>query len=293
MTKNTFHRRRWYLRTLGNGDESDTGGAIASIRRKRGRRKRGDGDLQLMFPEMQVQHEDTTSTNEDEEQIHTAQKQAQYTTKSVRSVSCILNLERTGKFTLSLAEGDNHDRKSETDTESHEPPGNSRLLGQSISPIHQSVKGEWYLTPNPYCATDRHYDTLLLVSQPRMRRRSTMIEKATVELRCKVWGRYGAGAVRGKLGYGHGRVMGRMTHGTVVIVKEKVDDVSGASGGKLPTREVVASFHGSAIVDLDSVEGTSRDNADKPAVGDEEDDDDLDFDDNFDEFGVLRPIEHR
>jgi len=62
------------------------------------------------------------------------------------------------------------------------------------------------------------------------------LETASVELRCRVWGRFGAGAVREKLGLKHGMVKGRMTHGTVVIVKEEV----GAEGGRRRGGEEVA-----------------------------------------------------
>ncbi|KAL9188661.1 hypothetical protein ACHAXT_007039 [Thalassiosira profunda] len=262
--KNVFHRGKWQLETRD--------GANGGVRRKRGRRKEGDGDLQLFFPEMQrppreeIEEVNAASSGEDEQMQSTRHEPIETTTKHVRSVSCILHLEKNGRFALSIDE----DMMQST---------------HSTSPIHQSLTGEWFLTPNPYCVTDRHYDTLLLVSELRMRRRAATIEKATVELRCKIWGRYGAGPVRKKLGFGHGRACGRMTHGTILIVKEQIED--GSSERKLPTREVVGTFRGRTIVD----NKTMSSNTDADELLGANDQDDQDFGgDSFDEFGVLRPL---
>jgi len=301
LTKNIFGRRKWHLETLDNensddDDDRDDDGRNSSARRKRGKRKKEDGDLQLLFPEAQRKRppdtskdEKDTSTNNDdgenETQMRPRKEQVHTTTESVRSVPCILNLEKSGKFSLSIAEDDKHNQNDPSDTAS--------LTASHPSPsIHQPLQGEWFLTPNPYCITDRHYDTLLLVSDPRMRRRSTIIEKATVELRCKIWGRYGVGAVRKKIGVKHGRVRGRMTHGTIVIVKEQVDGVGEKK--MLPTREVVGTFHGKTIVDFDSLGNNVRLNEEEElpdGLDDDDDEDDFYFEDNFDEFGVLRPID--
>jgi len=303
LNKNIFGKRIWHLQTV------DYANAPNGIRRKRGRRKKQDGDLQLLFPEVvRMPNDDdilnngndTTSNENDgenETQIQSRSEQARYTTKSVRSVSCILNLEKNGKFMMSLVEDEKYNKKNALGEGYQHDPSNTLSSTQnhqaSNSIQHQPLQGEWFLTPNPYCITDRHFDTLLLVSEPRMRRRqgSVIIEKATVELRCKIWGRYGVGAVREKIGLKHGRVRGRMTHGTVVIVKEEV-----IMGGderirrKLPKREVVGTFRGKTIVDPDSVgRNDSLNNADE-LLDDDGDDDDLDFGDNFDQFGVLRPI---
>lgn len=204
--------------------------------------KRESGDLQLMFPE-----------NERPIQRNT-------TTKSVSSVSCVLNLEKNGKFSLILLE-DGRRSSAEKKSSSIKFECNDLIDNStSIMTYHhqQPLQGEWFLTPNPYCVTDRHYDTLLLVSEPRVRMRhdrhqSTKIrEKATVELRCKVWGRYSGGAIRRAMGFKHGRIRGRISHGTIVIVKEKeMEKVE--SGNKkrrvLITREIVGTFDGRALVE--------------------------------------------
>mmetsp|Transcript_29650 Transcript_29650/g.62450 ORF Transcript_29650/g.62450 Transcript_29650/m.62450 type:complete len:336 (-) Transcript_29650:71-1078(-) len=287
LSRNVFGRRRWHMEMIDHER-----GKTLSKGRKRDRRGKKDNDLQLLFPEAQIKRHDTTNRNDGEDEKR--YEQVPTTTKSVRSVSCILNLERNGKFSLSLVGDEKGSQNDSLDNQHHDDPSDaSPSLRTESNPTslisHQPLQGEWYLTPNPYCVTDRHFDTLLLVSEPRMRRRSKkIVEKATVELRCKIWGRYGAGAVRKMMGLQHGRVKGRMTHGTLMIVKEQ--QVNGKKA--LPTREVVGTFRGRTIVDLDSVNALKE----LPAADDEEDDDDDDddddliFHDNFDEFGVLRPI---
>ncbi|KAL7547237.1 hypothetical protein ACHAWF_010552 [Thalassiosira exigua] len=265
LSKHVFRKSQWQLsNTRGSVDDS---GKVP--RGRWDRRKHDDNDLQLIFPEvLQPKHADLNNDdtpaniNEDDEKNLQKMRKARHRARSVSSVLCTLNLEKNGKFTLSLMDEDGDDDKHH----------------HSCAPrTYQPLRGEWFLTPNPYCVTDRHYDTLLLVSEARMRRRASVVEKATVELRCKVWGRYGAGAVRERLGIKHGRVRGRMTHGTVLIVKDRVN----GEAERLPVREVVATFRGRAIVDLDS-EPMPND-GDELTV-DEEDEDDEGFffeDDRF------------
>jgi len=218
LTKNIFARRRWHLGTL-DSDRDDADGKGSSNREE-------DGDLQVIFPESQSKNLDQSN----DEKESSSYERIHITTKSVtvRSVSCILDLEKSGHFTLFIGQEDySHNAKKELNDIHHDAystdTASLRKNNSTSSSIHQPLKGEWYLAPNPYCITDRHFDTLLLVSEPRIRklRRSAIIEKATVELRCKIWGRYGVGAVRKKLGLKHGRAQGRMTHGTVTIVKER------------------------------------------------------------------------
>lgn len=141
-----------------------------------------------------------------------------------RIARCNLCLERNGMFKLSITSSDD---------------------GDYFLPL----RGEWFLSPNPYCVTDRQYDTLTLVSKPRVRinSRSELTERATVELRCKVWGRYGMGAVRKFLGMPLGRDNGRMTHGTIVIVRDKIR-MDGSQENILSKKEVIGNFSGMANV---------------------------------------------
>lgn len=83
-----------------------------------------------------------------------------------------------------------------------------------------------------------------------------------------------------------------MTHGTIMIVKEEVDGVAKKKKNKVPTREVVGTFRGKANVDFVPVERDSNVGEGKQFGDDDDEGDDLNFEDNFDEFGdiELRPI---
>jgi len=275
LTKNVFARRRWHLDTF-DRDEVDV-----VKRRKESRRVEKDGDLQILFPE--ARREKSKPLDEREKPSN---EQVNGPTKSVpvRSVSCMLNLEKNGRFSLFVdQEGCFHDVHEKPNSTNHD----SACLAAQKHPtslIHQPLKGEWYLTPNPYCVTDRHFDTILLVSEPRMRRRRfSTTEKATIELRCKLWGRYGVGAIRKKFGLKHGRMQGRITHGTVTIHRERIK--MGTSGKKmLPTREIVGTFCGRRKVDFNPLE---RGKAKVPDhLRDDEHEDD--YADNFGEFDMLQ-----
>ena len=99
------------------------------------------------------------------------------------------------------------------------------------------LKGFWKLRQNPYCVTDRHYDELSLVSYPKVRLHFSLQGKytnpkpkgingwvlgrdmITLEMRCKVWGRYGSNTVCRLLRYPLARDASRMTHGILSITK--------------------------------------------------------------------------
>ena len=195
--------------------------------------------LQLMFPNNPIIRQDDLDDDDDDggEQQANERTTVPLNHKPVRSINCILNLQRNGKFTIHL------DDENDDATENN--------CSNNYQPLH----GEWFLTPNPYCVTDRHYDEITLISEPKIRRvylpKSTVVEKATVEMRCKLWGRYSAGAVRRKLGWKHGRSRSRMTHGNVLTVKETFHDNGAGSLGDatrlLPQRDIVGSFFGKAV----------------------------------------------
>jgi hypothetical protein len=241
LSRNVFSQK-WHLETV-------DGRKIGNIVRKRNKQDANKSNnikqsaLQIIFPTIIKQDNDTDVTIADGEQANNAQTIEKMTHKPVRSINCLLNLQRNGKFTIHLDD-------NRLDTVDRNPACTN--CNNNYQPMH----GEWFLTPNPYCVTDRHYDEITLVSEPRIRRvylpTSTVVEKATVELRCKLWGRYSAGAVRKKIGLKHGRMMARMTHGTILIVKETFNDVGGGSLGDatklLPQRDIVGTFCGRAIV---------------------------------------------
>ena len=227
LTRGIF-RRNWYIE---NPDEDKT---PHTSPRSRGK----NSDLQLLFP---------LRKKDDDKSMQL--------TKAMRSIPCILILEMSGQFTIHI----DHDSSKSTpnaindDTISrHELQSTNKTKAELTSTsIYSPLRGEWYLTPNPYCVTDRYYDTLTLVAEPRIRRAQLpdgiITEKARIELRCKLWGRYGVGAVRNKLGFRHGREMGRINHGTVLVVREYVNENSlGDIAKKSLNREIIASFTGRA-----------------------------------------------
>ncbi|KAL7472461.1 hypothetical protein ACHAXS_012815 [Conticribra weissflogii] len=266
LKKNIFANRRWYLERASNTSTS-----------KKNQRNgcKEENDLQLLFPTIVIQHltddasDESESANESIQLSSMQRKNApneistnydktpsefQITKQPVNTVSCILNLEKNGKFTMSILSPDKADN-------SNNSLSRKQNIQRHFSVNHLPLQGEWYLTPNPYCVTDRQYDTITLISQPRMRRiaktsqnsKIFMIEKATVEIRCRLWGRYGGGSIRKLIGLGHGRRMGRMTHGIVMIVREfVVDGAVGDTARQLPKREIVGTFRGRACIELDS-----------------------------------------
>ena len=265
LNRNVFGDNKWHIETIG---PQQSRGAEKQNPTKANVKK--SCALQLMFPNQPMFRRDNGYdgvTNELEEQT-SSEIDLPLTHKPVKSINCILNLKRNGKFTIHLQ--DQHEN-----------------VNINYCNNYQPLNGEWFLTPNPYCVTDRHYDEITLISAPRIRRvylsTSTVVEKATVELRCKLWGRYSAGAVRRKLGMKHGRSRSRMTHGHVLTVKETFSDNGGGSLGEatkqLPQRDVVGSFCGKAV-DL-----ADTDNQIKVYAADNVEEDDLDAiydeDDNY------------
>lgn len=205
-----------------------------------------DGDLQLLFPELTGVT--TNATSQAADRIR----------QPVSSVTCDLSLERNGRFCMELSD----------ETGSNE--------------AHSPLQGEYYLTPNPYCVTDRWYDELLLESSPRMRRLylddCTIMERATVQMRCRILGRYGSGSVRSIMGLEHGRCRGRMTHGVILMRKEReFHHVSGETK-KAPTERIVIGTFSALPVNA-NIELEFNDGEDDESV-----------EDNFDELGTIKPL---
>jgi len=139
-----------------------------------------------------------------------------------KPMNCDLILDRDGTFTLSPP-----DFSSTSDATLEEEDS-----GQGNRCIRQPLKGLWHVRPNPYCVTDRHYDELRLESIPKVRITPNdggifessldelkKWEQVTVELNCNVWGRFGSNPIRHMLRRPRGKNAGRLTHGTMSIVK--------------------------------------------------------------------------
>lgn len=237
LTRRSLFGKKWYMEQFAEGNDT--------FHRPSKNRKR-NSDLQLLFP-----------LNPERVEQHTGTKQRLLFQKAIRSIPCILVLETNGKFIIRIDDGE-HTLQEDISTDVSE-------VQQSIchsdtdrttteSNLHNSLKGEWFLTPNPYCVTDRQYDTLTLIAEPRIRRAHSpegiLTEMAQIELRCKLWGRYGVGAVRHKLGFRHGREMGRMTHGTVMVVREyKQENRWSRETKTIMKRDVLATFAGQGMLD--------------------------------------------
>ena len=168
-------------------------------------------------------------------------------TRGRRRLDCELILDEDGTFTLmppsSFVDGNEGDRLSSTDDNipGDETPvleDESRGSSTDGTPdttqrgeIHQPLRGIWKLNPNPYCVTDRQFDELTLKSIPKVRVRInprdneeeekvvTCREKIMIELNCNVWGRFGSNPIRHFLKRPRGKDAGRLTHGTMSIVK--------------------------------------------------------------------------
>jgi hypothetical protein len=146
--------------------------------------------------------------------------------KRKRRLDCELTLSQNGTFTLqpSVDGGDNE--------------------------LTLPLKGHWLVRPNPYCITDRHYDELCLLSLPKVRQgdsdtsvsNDATPERLQFELRGKVWGRYGSNSIREFLNLKMGRDAGRITHGSLSIVK--MDDT--VNRNEEVRRILCATFRGQA-----------------------------------------------
>jgi hypothetical protein len=263
LVRNSVLGKKWCLNLPNNNSNTITN-------------RQKNTDLQLLFPPI------TEKINESD----------LISAKDVRSVSCTLTLQKNGKF---IIEPDhmNCDIPAATDLIGNrpesQPPHTLEAkpdvnIDSSPTTIYSPMRGEWYITPNPYCVTDRHYDTLTLVAEPRIRRahhsEGVITELARIELRCRLWGRYGVGAVRKRLGMKHGREMGRITHGTVMVTREVENINRGGDSKKSTKREIIASFTGRGILASNDVSRSS--NEDTP--DDFFDNNALEFDESEFEF---------
>ena len=131
-----------------------------------------------------------------------------------RLLNCNLVLNGDGKFIL-------------------HPPSDlctSKYNGKIFNIERQPLKGRWKVKSNPYCVTDRQYDELILISNPKIRYRETndddkdhYEEIVTLEMNCKVRGRFGSNTIRSLLNYPRGRDAGRLTHGVISIRKDRME----------------------------------------------------------------------
>eukprot|EP01083_Nonionella_stella_P098787 277886_1 len=185
--------------------------------------------------------------------------------KMKRRLECDLIFDADGSFTLVPPNDED------------ESPA-SKKRGSTCTAIRSPLRGEWHLRPNPYCVTDRHYDELRLRSIPKVKSYqdemgprgpeddsspslspsaspspspSRQKEQITMEMQCKLWGRYGSNTIRHFLKRPRGKDAGRMVKGQLSIVKIVSDDDANEDEIDIldaSTRRVLcATFRGSRI----------------------------------------------
>ena len=175
-----------------------------------------------------------------------------------RFLECILAIKPDGTFEILPKEG-SCDQSPSLQKDGNSFSTNSTATNENIMPL----RGTWSLYSNPYCITDRFYDTLVLKTYPRSLKRIALvgdgegeeysgtsdkdrkeeknfgetIETVHFELHCRLW--CSTRSSRGKL-----------THGSLVRIQEEPDDdvVSSTSSNNnrrswgILKRPILASF---------------------------------------------------
>jgi hypothetical protein len=99
-----------------------------------------------------------------------------------------------------------------------------------------AVRGKWDLLENPYCATDRFYDQLLLTSLERFqekrtfrRKESRLIQRLQFQINCRLQGHCASGGLFREGG-------GKVTHGA--IVRKQLPVEQGDKQSTQPAKQV-------------------------------------------------------
>lgn len=115
-----------------------------------------------------------------------------------RSLKCSLDIKSDGTFTLEPIQTERDDD------------------------MRHQIRGEWMLQPNPYCVTDRQFESVVFLSYPRVKRIKEWDKQfAMLEMRCQLWGRFGMNSIRDFVGQRHGRSAGRLVRGSVMLVRRE------------------------------------------------------------------------
>ncbi|GKY92649.1 hypothetical protein MPSEU_000235000 [Mayamaea pseudoterrestris] len=113
------------------------------------------------------------------------------------------------------------------------------LARSNLNAILTSIHGKWEALPNPYCATDRYFDELVLCSNSRVerqlprragllpwtRRNEKLLKKIRFRLNCRLHGQYWSSDGLAFHAFGSKKACagGRMSHG--VLVTDQMDGV--------------------------------------------------------------------
>lgn len=90
-----------------------------------------------------------------------------------------------------------------------------------------SVRGEWKVKSNPYCATDRFYDQFIFRSYPRVqhqinriegsrKRQNGILQTLTLHFQCRLYGHHSAGRIR----FSSVFARGKLTHGSLIVNRQ-------------------------------------------------------------------------
>ena len=101
------------------------------------------------------------------------------------------------------------------------------------------INGRWELGRNPYCATDRFYDDLILESYPWVLKRigeRQVLKRFGFQFKCRIYGRYNA----------HDKCRSRMNHG-MLLRKDYLSDPPRNLFSWWKQRPVFATFTGKPV----------------------------------------------
>lgn len=113
-----------------------------------------------------------------------------------------------------------------------------------------AVHGKWSVQSNPYCATDRFYDDVHLVSYPRVQKQCTgengeestsrVLQRIEFNMHCRLYGHFTDGGLLRKLVGPEKYYRGKMKQGRIIRNRQ----VPTMSGARKLSRHVIASFSG-------------------------------------------------
>lgn len=165
-----------------------------------------------------------------------------------KSYDCILNVYPNGTFHI-------------------EPSTNESIL-RPTTINRLAINGKWKINANPYCATDRFYDQIVLQSNRRIQKKiiqsssslssskrneniQQTIQSHHINMHCRLYGHHSNGRLTGR--YAKAFARGKMTHGVIILNQHQVNKVSMTSTNNSvkrfgPFPRVVAGFRAERII---------------------------------------------
>ena len=133
-----------------------------------------------------------------------------------RSCECHLSIFPNGTFTLVGPNNNNHENDHFSRRE--ESSANQMVHDENLEPKRLQVHGRWFAPNNPYCATDRFYQSIRLESFPRRQRieRHTEEDGTMTTLQRHQLVLHGRLAGHFQRGRNQRFAVGRITHGKIL-----------------------------------------------------------------------------